>query len=358
MQDAAARMAARDLNALAICVAYIRSSSVLCQQFEAIRISEGCQSVQLLEANLTRWEGRYRMLERAVKLERALTEFHGQGLLQPCLEQRRAQFPEDIFGRAFWRRLREGYEPLLAIFHKASKGAQAKGTPTLSTVPAHYWSMVKACALAVDDVEAVLELKNALRDALEERMAKYVTVVCSGSDGSEDVVPNAIKAALLDPRFSLSIQDALDSRQITSVRDCIIADTLAVMPDGVVADLAENVMEVTFSHLLDQLKQAKVQRAEDVLPWWKQFFMHDAGTGNLCANFKWSVRMYLSMPAGEAPSEQVLSVATDIVTKKRNRLADRTIEQLLIVKHYAKSEIYNFDQLMTRIKEATKCIDR
>lgn len=346
--------AALDLNGLALCIAYIRSSSILCQQFEAIQHEEGDPHVQLVEANLTRWEGRYRLLERAVKLARSLSTFHQRSLLQPCLEKSPSHFPSDLFQRSFWRRLRESYEPLLQVFHRASKGAQAKGTPTLSTIPYHYYSMCAACAPVADDPQAVVELKNALQHALEERMAKYVTVVCRGGDGSNDLVPNAIKAAILDPRFSAFIQGKLDPDQIMAVRESIIADTLTVIPRVASPELAESVMQSAFAYVLQKLQSADVAESGDVLPWWKDFFAEDASAGLLCANFSWSVRMYLSMPAGEAPSEQVLSVATDIVTKKRNRLSDQTIEQLLIVHHFVKSDWYNFETLVAQIKDKTK----
>jgi hypothetical protein len=351
----AAPLAALDLNGLALCISFIRASSVLSQEFESTRVQSGCPAVQLLEANLTRWEGRYRMLKRAVQLERALTAFHQRSLFDGCLIQHK-HFPGDIFQRSFWRRLREGYEPLLAAFHVASKSAQAKSTPTLSTIPFHLESMRTACKVVDDDPRAVQELKIALYDALESRMSKYVTVVCANDNGSQDIVPNAIKAAILDPRFSSFVQDSLDADKIQSVRDSIIADTVTVMPnlDPDSVPMVEKVMEITFPQLLSALKGANIQDAADVLPWWKNFFSNDAKKHTLCAHFSWSVRIYLSMPAGEAPSEQVLSMATDIVTKKRNRLADQTIEQLLIVSHYTKSPLYNFDELMAKIKEETK----
>jgi len=91
--------------------------------------------------------------------------------------------------------------------------------------------------------------------------------------------------------------------------------------------------------------QANVWDAEGVVR--GKPFALSAASGKQCANFKWSVRMYLSMPKSKAPSVQVLSTATNIVTRRST--GDRIFEQLLVVNHQAR--IYNFDQVVTEIRK-------
>jgi hypothetical protein len=69
------------------------------------------------------------------------------------------------------------------------------------------------------------------------------------------------------------------------------------------------------------------------------------------SHFFLSARIFLSMPAGGAPSECVFSSTTDMVTKKRNCLGDDSMEQMTIVRHFVRSLHYNFGVVAKKMEE-------
>lgn len=134
------------------------------------------------------------------------------------------------------------------------------------------------------------------------------------------------------------------------MREAIAADVLVLYSDEdpLVAQGIGAVMEAGFPYLCEQLKAAGVLSKEEVLRWWHGFSEGDR-TG-LVQPFALAARMYLSMPAGGAPSESAFSATTGIVTKKRNRLGDETVEQLLVVRHWVQRPEYKFKEMCDRVQ--------
>jgi hypothetical protein len=73
--------------------------------------------LQLIAANLTRWEGRYRSLERILKLRGAVVAMKAKGALDDLLGTA-FPFPADFLDNEFWARLETVYLPLLKRLHE------------------------------------------------------------------------------------------------------------------------------------------------------------------------------------------------------------------------------------------------
>jgi hypothetical protein len=62
-----------------------------------------------------------------------------------------------------------------------------------------------------------------------------------------------------------------------------------------------------------------------------------------------AARMFLSLPAGGAPSESAFSSTTDTLTKKRMSLADDTLEMMTVVRDYVRLPDFDINELATAL---------
>jgi len=88
---------------------------------------------------------------------------------------------------------------------------------------------------------------------------------------------------------------------------------------------------------------------EDPLKWWHNL-ANSAQSKFFSAVFLFA-RMFLSMPAGSAPSERVFSQTTDVVTKKRNSIGDGTLEKLIVIRSFLKSRFFDFQTLISQLAD-------
>lgn len=75
------------------------------------------------------------------------------------------------------------------------------------------------------------------------------------------------------------------------------------------------------------LDEPVCDRTVNVINWWK---IH----GHRFPDLARMARDYMSVPASSVPSEQLFSRASDIITKKRNRLLDTSSSSILLVKSW------------------------
>lgn len=177
-------------------------------------------------------------------------------------------------------------------------------------------------------------------------MMRRMTVFVSFEHG---VVPNAIKAGLLDVRGSNKIQRMLSRSQLKAVTSAITADTLHLFEEDTQVGV-EAVMDAGWPMLLQKLRTVPVeQHTRGGLDWWVAMSKADAHSGHLHANHILAARLFLAMPAGSAPSEATFSSTGEAVTKKRNQLSDATLEMITVIRHYLRSDDFNLDQLIASI---------
>ena len=353
------RVAALDFLSMALVIAAIRGTSVLRAAFTSALKTAELPDLELIAANLTRWEGRVNALKRILALRQAFV--HITDHLRPYIEKSPLSFPEDFLLDAYWKRLEVAYKPVLDVLHAISKKAQAQHVPTLSSVPHWVHMSLSACTVSENDGSVTKEFKEAMFTSLTHRMSVFVTIV-RDDDGDAIVIPNAIKAAILDPRHSRETCARLSSQDLHDIRAIIIEDTVALFPENR-QDLVADLMPRAWDLLLAQLdKAADLQLdGEGCLAWWRNFSIDDAKYGNTYSPWIRSARMYLAMPAGGAPSEIGFSSTGEMVTKKRNSLGDETLEQMTIVRHYVRQPGFDFVKMAEAIgesaAEAIKAID-
>jgi hypothetical protein len=343
--------AALDFTAVGLLIAIVRGSSVLRKELEGASQKENLPDLELIAANLTRWEGRYLALQRFLELAAALKKMDGKGLFEQYRKKSPASFPEDFLEQPFLARL-DMYRQILERLFLISKAGQSQSEPTLSCVPHWTWQIEELLTVLPDDGPSTCAFKNDLLGACKQRLSVFVDCAQSGV-GEFDVLPNTLKAALLDPRHSHEVQARLSNTCICAVRDAIIADTLLLFESEELRETLEHSMKQSFKMLLTELNNAALN-GMTCLQWWAELQARDAKRGHIFSNFFLSARVFLSMPAGGSPSECVFSSTTDMVTKKRNRLGDDTLEKMTVVRHFLKSRFYNFDDLANEMIRTVK----
>ncbi len=113
-----------------------------------------------------------------------------------------------------------------------------------------------------------------------------------------------------------------------AVCDAIIADTLHLFADADEDDSFEIAMRTSWLALCTKLRAAPLApvpfNAVAALRWWTALQRADALVAHRLALWCRAARMFLSLPAGGAPSESACSSTSDTLTKKRMSLADDT----------------------------------
>jgi hypothetical protein len=161
-------------------------------------------------------------------------------------------------------------------------------------------------------------------------------------------LPNAIKAGILDPRHSREVQRRLSVVELIAVRDAIVTDTLLLYQTESLHDAIESTMKGVFDALMQRLRKASKYDGP-CLSWWRELKGTSVEEAAVFSHYFRAARIFLSKPAGGAPSESVFSSTTDMVTKKRNTLGDTTLEQMTIVRHFVRSPRYKFDVIAKKI---------
>jgi hypothetical protein len=169
---------------------------------------------------------------------------------------------------------------------------------------------------------------------------------------TELVLPNSIKAALLDPRQSRWMQEQLDETALEAALEAIVADTVLLFgdDDDALVALMGHSMLGGGSTVLQALRKANLSADGDALQWWATFAVtaDTKGTG-LLKPWCRAARMFLAMPAGSSPSEFAFSATTNIVTKKRTLLADETLEMTMVLHHYVTSGQYDLKKVVDEV---------
>lgn len=340
-----------DLQSVGLLVAIVRPNAQL--RAEVLRVAEkvGIEKLELIAANITRWEGRYSALKRFLELREALMKVHEKHFFDPFVARAKGSFPEDFMSESYFRRL-GAYKDLLERFHKISKAGQSQTEPTLSCVPHWIWSMEPLLSPSNADSAVIQTLKSDLLRSCKKRMSVFVAISFDDS-GEVNVLPNAIKAALLDPRHSHEVQQRLNMPELCAARDGVVADTLLLYQNENLHNAIEQSMVGVFDTLMGCLRSARGYQGS-ALKWWREL-KAKPDEAMVYSHYFLSARIFLSMPAGSSPSECVFSSTTDMVTKKRNCLGDDTLEQMTIVRHYVRSPWYKFDVLAKKMEaEAEK----
>jgi hypothetical protein len=338
-------VAALDLLAVGLLVAIVRPNAQLRNEIAHAAEKVGIESLEVIAANITRWEGRYSALKRFLQLQDALVKVHSKHFFDPYVLKAKNNFPDDFLKEPYFRRL-SAYKELLEHFHKIAKAGQSQTEPTLSCVAHWAWKMEELLTASEADSQVMKSLKEDLLRSYKKRMSVFVSIEQDES-GEVLLMPNAIKAGLLDPRHSHEVQRRLSADELRAARDVIVTDTLLLYANESLHKAIESAMEGAFEALMERLAGAAVYRGSP-LDWWRDL-KNKQDEADVFKHFFRAARIFLSMPAGGAPSESVFSATTDMVTKKRNCLGDDTLEQMTIVRHFVRSPRYKFEVLAAKM---------
>jgi hypothetical protein len=251
---------------------------------------------------------------------------------QAILDDWPAELSQDVFQYSYWDRLR-GYSDMLVPLSVAAKLAQSLAFPTASRVPKFIWDMKSAWTRLVGKAPGaeVKEFGDALLKCLAWRCEKYV-------NGPS----NTMKAALLDPsqsRFLHSYgvaQEVIEESWNAIVREGMDEYNAVQKAGGHEFDDSDGVIvRGQVSALRNFLKKATVPAdSDDPLQFYRDNIYHCVTFAPLACRVATNM---LAIPAGEAHSERVWSWAGGFVTKLRNRLADDTLQELVILYDFFQS---------------------
>lgn len=82
------------------------------------------------------------------------------------------------------------------------------------------------------------------------------------------------------------------------------------------------------------LKEKQISRSTNILDYWKL----KQSEYPIMAQIAWD---YLAIPATSAPSERVFSQGSDLLSKKRNRMAPDTLKYQLCLKSWGLEKIFD-----------------
>ena len=346
-----ARGAAKDFATMEHLIREIESDKNLRIFFDNMQTIAGFEVAQkFVHRNDTRWTGLADSVAKFLKMRDVffVEDEHAEATRRVILEDWPADLSQDVFQNKYWKRMK-GYSEMLVPLGVAARLAQSLSVPTGSRVPKFMFDMKTAWEKAVKSAakHAVREFGQALLDCLSKRCNKYI-----------NVPGNTMKAAVLDPS---------QSRFLRSFG--VSADVIAQSWLGVVKE-AEDEFDATHKEEaeeelnaeeridddaegggnLPQISIAKGQvdvlkglllrckfPSDDVDP--LRFYRLDVLKCRTYAPLACRVAAnLLAIPAGESHSERVFSWAGGFVTKLRNRLCDETVQELVVMYDFFRSQ--------------------
>jgi len=146
----------------------------------------------------------------------------------------------------------------------------------------------------------------------------------------------------LDPRLnSANLKSILNKRDYENMRENFIRKFNDSCSTN---ETVEEISETTSSLLSSIYKKRKLNVNEELenyenlpqedpkanpIDWWKLF-------SNKCSSLSKFAFDIVCIPATSVPSEQIFSKAGDLITKKRNRLSDDSIQSLMCLNSFFK----------------------
>lgn len=188
--------------------------------------------------------------------------------------------------------------------------------------------------------------KQAISEAIGNRMLPYV--LSEAVEGEELQSNKAIMACLLDPRYTCRLYEAYGEARLKPVVQAIASQGGLLFANQ---QLVQTLMQASADQVVKRLRSSRVDPAAKphvALQWWKELTLNDSD--GIFAQWGEAAKMFLSMPAGGAPSEFQFSVTGRLVTKLRNRLGDHMLQMCLLITAFSRSKLYDFDEIMQLVQ--------
>jgi hypothetical protein len=331
-----AKDAAKDFASMEHLIREIESDKNLRIYFEKMQQIAGFDEVQkFVHRNDTRWTGLADSVAKFLKMRDAFFLEEAAACNQAIIEDWPVHLSDDVFQYAFWDRLR-GYNDLLIPLCIATKLAQSLSVPTGSRVP-KFISDMRGAWKRLSNARGVFAHVKAFGDALMEclsrRCDKYVNRPC-----------NTVKAACLDPSQSRFLLDYGVSQEVIDQSwDAIVCEgkdeylqAQKAAGDNFDEETAEMIVNGQVKILRQFLSKSTVPGdSDDPLVFYRGNMFGCTMYAPLACRVATNL---LAIPAGESHSERVWSWAGGFVAKLRNRLADDTLQELVVMYDFFRSK--------------------
>lgn len=340
-----AKGAAKDFATMEHLIREIESDKNLRIFFENMQKITGFEVAQkFVHRNDTRWTGLADSVAKFLKMREVFFVEDQDGLAektrQLILEDWPAELSQDVFQNKYWKRLK-AYNGLLVPLSVASRSAQSLSVPTGSRVPKLMYDMKSAWQKSIENAaDAVKEFGQALLDCLSRRCNKYV-----------EVAGNTMKAAVLDPsqsrflvQFGVSAEVIAESWEgvVKEAQDEFDLEQKLVMEEEEELFSDGAIVKGQVDALKTLLLRTKIPFDDaDPLKFYRQNSLNCLTYAPLACRVAANL---LGIPAGESHSERVFSWAGGFVTKLRNRLSDETLQELVVMYDFFRSNRMPWDE--------------
>ena len=297
-----------ELDSVRDVVTYIRSSS---RRLEVLQGAAVGLNQQFLTPSLdceTRWNSTLDMISRILKIRKLLEYMDGNEDFEECT------IPQSTY--ELLRRL----EDVLSPFKEATKELSGSNYSSYSMIFPIFNLLLEEIdrKLSAETMTSSRGLIQSLKDGLEQWKPKLID-------------DDAMIATILDPRFNIS-HSCFQNEDVTRLEALLREKLNQEYGDVTTTSQLQEERDDSFRGKLFKKKSVEdeisvylkleADGAVDPIGWWID---HKTSLRRLH-------RMALDLlviPASSVPSEQAFSAAADVITDKRNRLSDDSIEFLM-----------------------------
>jgi hypothetical protein len=321
----------------------IRKSATLTDLLEAQCITLKIPPRKVILDSPTRWNSTYDMFSILLQLRPAISILYA--IAKPIYKLRMLEISD-----VEWDML-EDLVQTLALFKKLSTLISGSSYTTLGSVLPYY------CKLLMSLEKSAEKYTMNVNDDSSEALLAPLGFACNEAwlklkeyYNRTDMHSHFRLATILDPRYKLDVFKTLDWKK----RDINAAETLfrnrykkytaRYEADLDFQDGSEDIIvaggeDEGWGLFIDPTKigqrdeaaayllEPRASGASNPLELWKGMASHFPVLAKMA-------RDYLAIPATSVPSEQLFSQSSDIITKKRNRLANDSITQIMCLKNW------------------------
>lgn len=354
----------KDFEAIAALASHLAVEGNVRSMLTIHQVTHGLAECSMVLFNDTRWNGRYRVVERALELKGELMDVFEN---LPKVAELRRNNP-DFLKKEYFLRMSD-YLTFLELMNQMSELFQTQEYPTGCLVALclhHLHNRLKVIAGNRGDSPWVKDFKEKFSAALSQHM----------SDAILNKRNNFLKAACLHPAVAKVLRAFVKDDVLQECFESILEDAVALKDGKFSASLREALQDywkktvdasqlkygdqVADIDLLDIMKTGKYGGVNH-LEFWKQvagkYDLEDDNDSllteenrDVLALLLPVAAMLLAIPAGESFDETVFTSSGETLTKKRNSLSVTTIEQVTVVRMF----IRRFKWSLTKFKKWAK----
>jgi hypothetical protein len=331
------------IEAVAALFVAVSNAANVSESLRAFQNVNDLSSAALYVYNETRWEGRVRLLECALKLRQSLPSLKG--------------FADGhAIGTTCDGFLSERFFDQLVVYHKyldmvddVSKLFQTQVFPTGHLVLLSYLALADSLLPSPDLAPFEKDFRAAVRKAVCETLVVPIT---SGANAF-------VKAALFHPDICRLLQHGgLDEDVFRLCVESVREDIASLSGEGTAVTKLSSII---FDTYLDEcklrdaavfpgfamLKKSGLYGTTDAMSFWRSIANE---TGNPFQSLLPVAAMLLALPAGESHNEFVFSASGRVLTRDRNQLSHVRLEQITVLVMFIRNFGWSHTQMMSWLR--------